>query len=349
MRIRYLIQRPFKPAIPLQPFCMAMTVVFALVCAGDVRSAVADDGPRPGPWEARVLEIFFEDALAEVQTSVDDASAEGVDDRGDRDPADIVAETIGAMPTFSRDDEGSNETGTVADHAATETGWADLVSGETLEEEIKELSVAVGQGTRSNGAVRRGRLEVIRWYGELAVLFGVIAEYEGDVRWAEDAAAMRDAIAAAGRALADEEEEGPKLVRDVGAALRDVVAGNGYVGEVTSNGTWAELTERSVLMQRFELGMEQRIAAWTADAAAFRRNRGALAREAAIWGVLGRVIGTEGFDYADDEDFLAFVERFIAGADAVQAATEANDLDGAQSGVTQLRQSCAACHADYRG
>ena len=329
-RLRKREQRPMLASVMTGTLWVVIFSAVLLVAA----AAWAGDGgrikrkePSPPKWSARVIAAFFENALAELDEAAtqDGETAAGAGERMEN-TVETVVDGLGATPALPEVD--GEDAG-----AAQQGGWSELVSAEVLEDEIKDVARDLSRATRSVGTIRRERLDVIRRYRELAVLFGVIAEYDGDVRWAADAAAVRDALARTALGLEEEAEDGPAAARAMGRAVADIVGGNAFDGEVTATEvSWPDVSGRSALMQRLEMGQQERIGAWTADEVAFRRDRGALAREAAIWSVLAQVIGSAGYDYAEDEEYRSYLAAFAEACRALVEASAANDLEGAQAG-----------------
>src|SRR4029450_13371139 len=72
------------------------------------------------------------------------------------------------------------------------SGWAALISGTTIEDEIKSLKLQVDQNvTTPSDFAGKGYKLARRDFSVLAMLFGIAGEYEGDVRWKNDAPAAR--------------------------------------------------------------------------------------------------------------------------------------------------------------
>src|SRR5205823_10891788 len=75
-------------------------------------------------------------------------------------------------------------------------GWSGLISAATIEDAIKSLKQQVDKEVTTLSDFKgKGHKLARRDYSLLAMLFGIAAEYEGDVRWKKDAAVARDAFA----------------------------------------------------------------------------------------------------------------------------------------------------------
>jgi hypothetical protein len=70
--------------------------------------------------------------------------------------------------------------------------WSKLISAETLADEIKSypplLAAVVKTPSQFQG---KGAREARRYFSTIATLFAIIAQYDGDVRWKNQAAAAR--------------------------------------------------------------------------------------------------------------------------------------------------------------
>jgi len=74
-------------------------------------------------------------------------------------------------------------------------GWADVISADALESEIKSSINLVGRHVSSKSQWNKGHRKVRVIYTVLALSFGVIAQYDGEVRFKKEAATLRDLLA----------------------------------------------------------------------------------------------------------------------------------------------------------
>lgn len=229
--------------------------------------------------------------------------------------------------------------------------WAELVSAETLEDEIKSLVLQVGQQVKSPATFRAAGHEQAR--GDLALLaalFGVIGEYDGDVRWRESAPTLSTRFARTARNC--------KTVSD--GAYRDAQARARELGELVRAGKvdvepeadaedWQAAADRAALMERFELALEKRLPAIVASKAELSRGKARVRHEAEIVALLARAIQSPGYEFADDQGYLKYARGLEQAALQLKEAADQADLTSAQSAIQAMTKNCESCHADFRG
>src|SRR6185369_12192887 len=70
--------------------------------------------------------------------------------------------------------------------------WSKLISPGTIEDEVKAQVMSTAAATNTPSEFKGGGNKTARNnYTDLALMFGVIAQYDGDVRWKKDAPGLR--------------------------------------------------------------------------------------------------------------------------------------------------------------
>lgn len=227
--------------------------------------------------------------------------------------------------------------------------WAELISPVALEDEVKRLrlrfdSTVTTPGAFNSGGYRDARVQL----SALAMLFAVINDYEGEVRWKDEAAAARDLIARTAlncKAGSTQVYNEAKLRK---ADLQSLVFGSGTGGrDAEPENDWAMIVDRSPLMKYVE---EQLFTLEDAsrNESTIQEQADTLRRAAGVVAVLGEVLGQEGMVQADDPDYVRLSSQMTEAAQQLNAALERGDAAAVQSGVGAITQSCSACHQQYR-
>jgi hypothetical protein len=288
-------------------------------------TADAEERARPPKWTDEVQNTFFDDARTTLEG-----------------PRHNYADASTQTRPLQR--AGSEDNSTFP--------WSHLISPTTLETEVKRCSTSLDAAVTTPSAFKSvGYKSARRDFSELAVLFAVIAQYDGDVRWKDVAAGTRDQFARAGfnaKVGTDATyREAVDRKQDLGALVR---------GErpTTPNATatfddWTQIAARPQLMQRLETAHDERVTKWLTDAAAFRRNRENLRHEAEIVAVLAEVIHREAYEYWDDETFAEYAAELRNAATDTAKAAEADNFDQARDAAVRATGACTNCHAGYRG
>jgi hypothetical protein len=308
------------------------TTIAAIIVIMLAGIATAEEAPpprraKPPIWTADVLDVFFEDAREHLV--------------GER-PA--PAETSTA-------DETAPRVGTPKAESSQQFAWSRLVQGETLDNEVKRIVAGLREPLANPAKFKAGGYKQCRAdFSLLAVLFGVIAEYEGDVRWKADAAGVRDALARAAMNCKTATDQTFNEASQRKTELEDLIRGERLGGEGAAEvEKWSELAERPLLMQRMESLLEAEISPALANAKEFAKQASVVRQQSELLAVLADVTQREEYEYWDDAGFQELSgELRTATAELTRAATEAN-YEAARAAAGRAGQACSACHEGYRG
>jgi hypothetical protein len=277
---------------------------------------------KPPEWPAEVLDTFFTDAREHLV--------------GERPAAEARPQAAATPPT---------------DGAEPDSKWSDLATSETLSAEVKRLAAELRASLANRAKFNAGGFKQCRAAcGVLATVFAVIDQYEGEVRWKADAATMRDALAGASRACqAPTDEAFAEAVRRL-ADLEELIRG-GRLAASSGNelGAWSSLADRSLLMNRMEQGLEERISPALASGKEFNKQGDQIREEAEMLAILSKVICRPAYDYWDDEGFVDLALQLRGAATSLRDAASSADYDAARAAAGRASGACSACHEGYRG
>jgi hypothetical protein len=273
--------------------------------------------------------------------------------------ADAREKLIGNRPEFAKGGSvvvkgspppASSGGGDVPAATAGSGTWSKLISAETLEDEIKSLQKQVSENVTTpakfkGGGFKDGR----RHFSELALLFGIIAEYDGEVRWKAQAGGIRDLMSRIGhncKVGTDASYSEAKLRKE---DLEQLVQGGTIkVPEGDPDAKWEKVADRPPLMQRMEQAQQQGVALYTASASEFNKNADKLLREAQLLAAIGEVIQKEGFEFADDETYLGHARQMHDKAVEVIEAVKGKNYEAARAASGQIDKACSSCHEGFR-
>jgi hypothetical protein len=234
--------------------------------------------------------------------------------------------------------------------AASGAGWSKLVAGTTLEDQIKAIKQSLDKEiTTPSEFAGKGYTIARREFSALAVLFGVIAEYDGDVRWKSSAAAARDRFTALAGTAKVGSPQAYNAAKDGRSQLEDLLGGGSFPkGESEATGDWSKIADRGPIMQNLGLAFDEKFAKWSANEGAFKSNSDAALAEAQMIAIYAVLLGKEGMEDADGDSYKDFLTKLKAGAaDAVEAAKN-SDGDRARKAAGEIKKACDACHGEYR-
>jgi len=258
-----------------------------------------------------------------------------------------AAATAAASPQTPGSATGSDSgTGGVAG-----SGWAAVISGTTVENEIKALKLQVDQDvTTPSDFAAKGYKLARRDFSMLAMLFAIAGEYEGDVRWKNDAAAARDVFArtAANSKVGTQQVwQEAKLRKD---ELTDLIGGSSpYTGKpAEAKAAWKDVCNRAPLMQHLESVWEPKLKPLLADKGQFTANSEKVQHDAEVIAAIGQVLAKEGMEDADSEEYTKFCQALRDGAKAIVEGAKSKNYEQAASGGAAIGKSCTECHENYR-
>jgi hypothetical protein len=288
---------------------------------------------RPPKWTRDVLDTFFTDAREKL-----------IGDRPDYGAGSKSQDSTQASQLQHAGDPPTNPAGSPP--------FSQLITPETLETEIKRLAQSLNTSVTSPSAFKGGGFkDARRDFSELAVLFAVTAQYDGDARWKDSAAGLRDAFA---RAAASAKVGNDVTYREAMARkqdLADLIRGSRPQVARTNADVhdWSQVAAREPLMQRLNIAHQQRLTKWLADEPTFRRNQRDVDHEAQVVALLADVIHRAAFEYWDDETFAAYANELQQAATDVRAAATSGNYEQGRAAITRATGACANCHDGYRG
>ena len=229
--------------------------------------------------------------------------------------------------------------------------WSPIVSAQTIEDEIKrtklELDKDITTPTAFNGL---GHKKCRKHFSLLGMLFAITNEYNGDVRWKDDAATARDLFGKAGRgckvATPASYNESRRRLQDLG----DMVNGSRLEapGEPAAEVDWSLICERSQLMKRIEKSTSK-LREYTSSDSAFKSNQDDVKHEAEMLAAISVAMLQNGMPDGDDGDYAEFCNTMKDAAREIVDASKLGSAESAGSAVGNISRACDDCHEIYRG
>lgn len=234
--------------------------------------------------------------------------------------------------------------------AGATSKWASLITPASLEDEIKRVKLLYDGAISTPGAFKGGGYQDARVnLSVLAMLFAVVQEHGGEVRWSKDAPAARDLMARTARNCAAGSTQVYNEAKLRKADLQDLVSGTGITAppDVEDANDWAMIVDRTPMMEYVEMLLDQ-LNSVARSAAEVEANVDEARRQAELLATVGSVIRQDGMDDSDDEDYTGLCDEMTRAAVELVRAIERQDYEAASSLVGGIEQSCADCHEQYR-
>jgi hypothetical protein len=319
-------------------FVVAFVVASAVVVvAANELAAKARSEKKQRTFKTAAPPKFKED---EVSTFFDDALKQ----LGPGQPGAAVAAAIPQAGTPGEESDGGGG-------GASDAAWSKLISASTIEDEIKAQASPLAEVTKTPSVFKGGGNHPARMhFTEVAMLFGIIAQYDADVRWKKDALGLRDIYKRAGGNCKVGTDNSYKEAKQRSDDLGQLIMGGKVeTAKPDPDAKWADIANRPPLMTRMgKEGYDPKIKAWTSDKGEFSKNRNALLEEAQVVAAIGHLIQDPSYEYADDEDYLKYAKSLEKAALEIVEAVKGDSLERAQAAAGQLNKACSACHEGYR-
>lgn len=249
---------------------------------------------------------------------------------------------------------GTTKSSTTTDsgNAVTSAGgnWSKYVSGEALQAELKSLSNLMNQNVTSPGKFKSGGNRDVRQISSMvAVIFGVVAEFDGEVKWKDIAAGARDAFAQCAQSSTTTSNQAYNQAKNRKDDLMQILSGGPFTPPVkpSEDFEWASVADVAELMKRIEESFRKKVKGWVASESAYKANYDELMHEAAMLALIGEVLTKESMENADNDDYVEFAHSLRDGAMMIIQSGTAKDLAMAGKGAGMIDQSCTNCHGEY--
>jgi hypothetical protein len=270
----------------------------------------------------------------------------------------VFDQLVGLRPEAKQATGGSsaspgNNTAAANDAASSSSssdGWSQIISSAGIESEIKSIKLLVDKDVTTPSDFKgRGYKECRTHFSVAAALFGIINDYDGEVRWKSDAAAARDVFA---RTAANSKVGTAQVFNEAKqrkAELEDLLNGNGFPGKASdATNEWANIIDRSPLMLRMDAGFEGVVRPGAANANEFKANKDAILHEGEMISALATVLTKSGMEDADDETYAEFARTLRATARQLVTGTQQDNYEQVRMAVGTIDQTCNKCHDGYR-
>ena len=229
-------------------------------------------------------------------------------------------------------------------------GWSKVVSATTIEDEIKAVRLELQQQLQGQRDLQGDRLRrAHNDLAKLAVLFGIVSEYDEAIRWKPQAGFMRDHFARGAIASKRGGKEVFPTVRWMLQELDLLLAGEhvempGQPAELA----WDDICERSLLMQWMMQIWKNDFEAQVGKQADFQDHRERIQHHADLVAGIATVLLQDGMEDADDDDYRDFAKLLMQHSRILRQAAEQNDYQAAKQQVALISYTCSSCHDSYR-
>ena len=280
-------------------------------------------------WENIFFENLFEEGL--------------VGPRPERLDGAATAQTNNPLlPTNPNDNSGNTE-------SAGGFAWSNYISRDSLEDEIKTLQLQLEKDVTTPVKFKSDYGKVRQSYAMLSLLFGVIRQYDSDVRWKKDAAAAQASFARAAANARVGSQQAYQSAKRRKEELQELVRGGGFTGDekAPEKLEWPLVVDRSPIMVRLD-DSDSLVKPMFANKTEFVANLDTIIKEAELVAAMSEVLLQEEMDDYDEDEYIGYAKSMSKAAQDLVAAAKAKNYDTAAPAFNLIQQACSNCHDEYQ-
>jgi len=281
---------------------------------------------RPTFDKEKSGEIFFKDVYAEGTV-------------GER--PDVSAFSTTASQQVATGDEGSGRDASDL--------WSKIIDASVIEDEVKTLQQEINLLVTTPVMFQTKYDDINQRFEILSMLFAIIRQYDGDVRWTEHAATAQFLFQKAAVASRNGSVKGFQYCKARKEDLQELVRGGSIFAndQIPETVDWSVAANRSPIMVQLETANED-LKRMTSNKSEFQDNADDLLRTSNLVAAMAKVIVQDGMPESDEDTYAKFSMEMRSAATKLKSAVKLNDFDSASAAANALSQSCVDCHSEWR-
>jgi hypothetical protein len=229
--------------------------------------------------------------------------------------------------------------------------WASVIPLEDLQEETKTIRLELQDWLTSvqkyNGHYKD---DIVAHGSVLAALGGIALEHPEKVSWKDHAAHVRDIAADMAKKSKGLGQKPFDETKKEFEKIDGLLSGNPPpdIGEASAGIPFSEIVSRRGLMKRLQTSSDSLRANYQNEASLMKDGDKA-AHMASVVAAIAKVIGSEGYPNADEEDYQKFVKGLMEANVAMAKAAREKDFAAFSEANGKVGKFCGDCHAAYMG
>ncbi len=266
---------------------------------------------------------------------------------------DVKSQLVGSLPSANASMAASSvktET-SAADASVSEADniWKKRIDTATVEDLIKSAKLRLDPAVTSPAKFASGGYQIARRdFTLLTVLFGVIEQYPGDVRWKHSAARAKADFAR----IAENAKVGSLPAYNEAKAKHqtfgDLLNGVRLDPPKDALTAWSDTVDRIAAMQLLEWILRDSLNATVASDGAFRDGAEEARKYAQLTSVIGEILLQDGMPDQDSEEYQQWTKEMIASCEQIVVGATKPDLTTTREAISRLDKSCNSCHEHFR-
>ena len=260
---------------------------------------------------------------------------------GDRPQAALPGQTANANPAGGGADASEEDNATFA--------WSKYISASTIEDEVKAIQNQLSLDVTTPVKFKSEYAKSHQSFSVLSMVFGIIREYDDDVRWkkyAPVAQASFERAAANSRVGSVQAYESCKRRNE---DLKEMIRGGNFGGtdKPADNLDWSAVIDRNPIMYRLEAARDK-LKVLTANKGQFNRELGKVLHECQMIAAMAQTLQRENMPEYDEDGYTDYAKQMSNAAGQAVEACKTQDYDGASKAINLIGQNCSNCHDDWK-
>ena len=231
----------------------------------------------------------------------------------------------------------------------TSSKWSGLVSATTIEDEVKAIQKRLAMEVTTPVKFKSEYSKAHQSFSMLSMLFGIVREYDSEVRWkrfANEAQISFERAAANSRVGTIQAYESCKRRK---GDLEEMVRGGNFNAseKAPEELDWSAVVDRSPIMKRLQASREL-LKQLSSNEKEFSDGTEKIFHESELVAAMGYALMMENMTDADDDGYLELSKAMIEAANQTKNACLNQDYDAASTAINLIDQSCNNCHDEWK-
>lgn len=240
-----------------------------------------------------------------------------------------------------------------ADSKSDDVSWPDLITAEAINDEVRFLRNEMQSRLTNMGSYKKAVLELPVFGSAIAFVAEIAARHDGDISWKENAKYIRVLGAKIAEVTSSSTAQSRNSFDEVNNAYLTIneILNNNTPAELPEadddSGDFSEFADMFYLMKRMERG-QQWMQTNAGSESGFNDKAPTLARELAVMVILTQAYYSEGYGYADDEEFVGYLNKLRDAGTGMLKALEEKDFAKYDELRSAASQQCTQCHSVFK-
>ena len=227
--------------------------------------------------------------------------------------------------------------------------WSKHISASTIEDEVKAIQNQLALDITTPVKFKSEYAKSHQSFSILSMVFGIIREYDSDVRWKKDSAVAQasfERAAANSRVGSSQAYESCKRRNE---DLREMVRGGNFGGTEKPADTldWSVVVSRNPIMHRLEAS-RKKLKELSANKGEFTRGIEKVLHESQMVAAMAQTLQRENMPEYDEEGYTDYANQMSAAAAQAVDACKTQDYEAASKAINLIGQACSNCHDEWK-